>query len=105
MVPPAADQVTPVFDVPVTVAVNCCVPPVCTDADKGLIATDTVEGPGFDAEGLAEPPQPVRSRIVSKPKVRTVVIPHRCRFLVWRVEVKGEASQRRKGITALYSGR
>ena len=27
-VPPVADHVTAVFEVPVTVAVNCCVPPV-----------------------------------------------------------------------------
>ena len=28
IVPPLADQVTAVFEVPVTVALNCCVPPV-----------------------------------------------------------------------------
>ncbi len=40
-VPPVADHVTAVFVVPVTVAVNCCVAPVITDALLGLIATAT----------------------------------------------------------------
>ena len=35
-VPPVAVQVTAVFDVPVTVAVNCCVADVCKDAEVGL---------------------------------------------------------------------
>ena len=43
-VPPLADQVTLVFALPVTVAVNCCVPAVCKDADVGLIVTETVGG-------------------------------------------------------------
>ena len=33
--PAAADQVTAVLLVPVTVAENCCVPPVWSDADVG----------------------------------------------------------------------
>ena len=40
-VPPVADQVTAVLLVPLTVAVNCCVPPVCSDAELGLMLTDT----------------------------------------------------------------
>ena len=40
-VPPVADQVTAVLLVPVTVAVNCCVPPVSSEADVGLIPTET----------------------------------------------------------------
>jgi hypothetical protein len=40
-VPPVADQVTAVFVVPVTVAVNCCVPPVSNEAEVGLIVTAT----------------------------------------------------------------
>lgn len=40
-VPPVADQVTVVFVLPVTVAVNCCVPPVCIDAEVGLMLTAT----------------------------------------------------------------
>ena len=44
IVPPVADQVTAVFVLPVTVAVNCCVPPVCSDADVGLMLTATGGG-------------------------------------------------------------
>ena len=40
-VPPVADQVTAVLVVPVTVAVNCCAPPVKIEADVGLIVTAT----------------------------------------------------------------
>ena len=40
-VPPVADHVTAVLLVPVTVAVNCCVPPVKSEADVGLMLTDT----------------------------------------------------------------
>jgi hypothetical protein len=36
-VPPVAVHVTVVFELPVTVAVNCCVPDVCRDAEVGLI--------------------------------------------------------------------
>jgi hypothetical protein len=44
IVPPVPDQVTDVLLVPVTVAVNCCVAPVCREAEVGLmvIATGTV---------------------------------------------------------------
>ena len=35
-------QVTAVFDVPVTVAVNCCVPLTATVADEGETLTATV---------------------------------------------------------------
>jgi hypothetical protein len=44
MVPPVADQVTAVLELPVTVAVNCCVPPVNSEADVGLIVTATTGG-------------------------------------------------------------
>ena len=40
-VPPVADQVTAVFVVPLTVAVNCCAPPVCSDAEAGAMETAT----------------------------------------------------------------
>ena len=43
-VPLVADQVTAVFVLPVTVAVNCCVPPVCNEADVGLRLTTTDGG-------------------------------------------------------------
>lgn len=39
IVPPVVDQVTAVFDVPVTVAVNCCVPPKVSAAVLGEIDT------------------------------------------------------------------
>ena len=55
-VPPVADQVTAVLDVPVTVAVNCCVAPVCSDAEVGLMLTatnDTVTVAEADFEGSA----------------------------------------------------
>jgi hypothetical protein len=44
MLPPLADHVTAAFVLPVTVAVNCCVAPVCTEADVGLIETATAGG-------------------------------------------------------------
>ena len=40
-VPPVVDHVTAGLLVPLTVAVNCCVPPVCSDAELGLMLTDT----------------------------------------------------------------
>ncbi len=42
--PPVAVQVTAVFELPVTVAVNCCVPLVCRLAELGLIVIDTTGG-------------------------------------------------------------
>lgn len=41
IVPPVAVHVTAVLLVPVTVAVNCCVPPDATVADEGDTLTDT----------------------------------------------------------------
>ncbi len=41
MVPPVALQVTAVLLVPVTVAVNCWVPPVLSEAEVGAILTAT----------------------------------------------------------------
>lgn len=40
-VPPVVVHVTVVFELPVTVAVNCCVPDVCKDEEVGLIETLT----------------------------------------------------------------
>ena len=37
------DQVTAVLVEPVTVAVNCCVPPVSIEAEVGEIVTETTE--------------------------------------------------------------
>ena len=44
IVPPVADQMTAVFVLPLTVAVNCCVPPVCSEAEVGLMLTATGGG-------------------------------------------------------------
>ena len=41
IVPAVADQVTDVFVLPVTVAVNCWGAPVCSDAEVGLMLTET----------------------------------------------------------------
>jgi len=41
IVPPVADQVTAVLLLPVTVAVNCCVPPAGRDAEPGAMDTAT----------------------------------------------------------------
>jgi hypothetical protein len=40
-VPPVADQVTLVLAVPLTVAVNCRVPPASSEAEAGEIETAT----------------------------------------------------------------
>jgi hypothetical protein len=40
--PPDADQVTPVVELPLTLAVNCCVPPVVSEAEPGEMVTPTV---------------------------------------------------------------
>src|SRR5579872_2038216 len=42
MVPPVAVQVTPVLELPVTEAVNCCVPPGASVIDVGFTVTCTV---------------------------------------------------------------
>ena len=42
ILPPVADQVTAVLLEPVTLAVNCCVPPVSSEAEVGEIVTETV---------------------------------------------------------------
>jgi hypothetical protein len=41
MLPPVAVQVTPVLLALLTVAVNCCVPPVSSEAETGDRLTDT----------------------------------------------------------------
>ena len=59
--PPEADQMTKVFDVPVTMAENCCVAPAATVADVGLIeiATLAVAEVGVVDE-VEVPAQPAR---------------------------------------------
>ncbi len=68
IVPPVADQVTAVFDAPVTVAENCCALPVWTFAEVGLTVTETaaVSGGvlGIDA-GPAEPVQPATAKTLA----------------------------------------
>jgi len=44
MVPPVADQVTDVLLLPVTDAANCCVAPVCIEAEVGVTLTLTAGG-------------------------------------------------------------
>ena len=44
IVPAVADQVTDVLVLPVTVAANCYVPPVYSDAEVGLMLTATGGG-------------------------------------------------------------
>ena len=41
ILPPVTDQVTAVLLVPVTAAVNCCVPPANIETDTGDIETET----------------------------------------------------------------
>jgi hypothetical protein len=42
IVPAVTDQLTALFDVLLTVAVNCCCPPEMTDAFAGAVETPTV---------------------------------------------------------------
>ena len=44
--PPDADHVTAVLLLPFTVALNCCVPPVASDAEPGLTETETADAAG-----------------------------------------------------------
>jgi hypothetical protein len=70
IVPPVADQVTAVFDEPVTVAENCWPLPVCMDAEVGLIATEIAGVVGLVLETEPgepiEPAQPARLKTGSK---------------------------------------
>ena len=65
-----ADHVTAVLLLPVTVAVNCCVPLVCTDADVGLMLTATTGG-GAVTVTLAEADFVVSATLVA----RTLKVP------------------------------
>jgi len=53
-VPFDEDHVTAALVLPVTVAVNCCVAPVCTAAEGGTIATEIVVGAAMTVT-VAEP--------------------------------------------------
>jgi hypothetical protein len=63
IVPPVADQVTPVFELPVTVAENGFVLPDCKEAEAGLIVTATDGVPGFPVEPV-EPVQLTKLSVV-----------------------------------------
>jgi len=52
-VPPVVVHVIAVLLLPVTVAVNCCVAPVCMDAEVGLMVT-AITGGGTVTVTLAE---------------------------------------------------
>ena len=56
--PPVADHVTAVFDVPLTVAVNCCVALVCKATESGLMLIEIGLGEGFVPLAAAPTPQP-----------------------------------------------
>jgi hypothetical protein len=56
MVPELADQVTAVFALPVTVAVNCCVFPDCTVTEEGEMEMLTGSGGGGATPGPLPPP-------------------------------------------------
>ena len=59
--PAAADQVTAVLLVPVTVAENCCVPPVWSEADVG----DTEIATGVATVTVAEADLVVSAALVA----------------------------------------
>jgi hypothetical protein len=63
MLPPVADQVTPVLVVPVTAALNCCVCPTDTEADDGERLTLTT---GVVAAWVPDKVQPASDRIASE---------------------------------------
>ena len=74
IVPPVADQLTLVFDVPVTVAANCWVPPVWTVADAGLTTTEMVAVSGgvvgTDAGEPVDPVQPAKPSAYARAPLR-----------------------------------
>src|ERR1700719_2789032 len=80
MVPPLLSctaQVTEVFEVPVTVAVNCCFPPTETDGDPGETATAMAGGgeAGFD---------PLPQAASTSNKAAASINSHRTDFLISR---------------------
>lgn len=63
MVPPVALQVTAVLLVPVTVAVNCCVAPVASDAVAGVTDTAIAVEVDWFADDV-EPVVPHPARVI-----------------------------------------
>jgi hypothetical protein len=79
------DHVTAVFEVPLTVAVNCWVPPDCKLADAGETDRVTVAG-GLPAPPLPPPltllvlpPPPQAAHSSSSPTTGAILAP-RCKF-------------------------
>jgi hypothetical protein len=77
IVPPVADQVTAVFDVPVTVAENCFVFPACTEVGLGLTETATVGVAGGGGAALP-PPQPGKLSNTNRRKERLAATRRNC---------------------------
>ena len=81
-----ADQATLVFDEPATVAEKLCTPPVCTEAEGGLIATLTLEAGavvGFDTDfdKPAQAPSPsAASKTQRAPPVARIELSFRIAF-------------------------
>jgi hypothetical protein len=70
--PPVVDQVTAVFVVPPTVALNCCVPPCIKDAVSGATATVMV---GATLLPLSlPPPHPANAMNVNNINDRTSIL-------------------------------
>src|ERR1700687_5888372 len=90
MVPPllsSTAQVTAVFEVPVTVAVNCCFPPTETDGDPGETAT-AMAGGGEDEF------EPLPQAASTSNKAAASIISHRTDFLISRRIIMFLSSQR-----------
>jgi len=81
-VPPEADHVTPVFGVPVTLTVNCCIPPVVTEAEAGLIETAMVEELEFAAAEPEETPQPIRPKVPASTRTKPATVRKEHRFIL-----------------------
>jgi hypothetical protein len=63
---PETVQVTAVFDAPVTEAANCCVVPMVTDAEAGVIATPTTaDGGGATRDMVADACLPGSATLVA----------------------------------------
>jgi len=71
--PPATLQVTAVFELPVTDAVNCCVLPTATVTVVGAIETATVGGGVCDDE-LAQPHKKTETQLRARNDARRMNI-------------------------------
>ena len=75
-VPPLADQLIPGFSEPLTLAVNCCVLPVCTEAEPGATLTFTDE---LWLAALPVSVQPARERAMMDTIATTNIFARTCR--------------------------